>query len=147
MGELPMNNLTMWMLAAGVLVALELATGTFYLLMIAIGAVGGAVAAAVGAPLAAQIAAAAVVGVLCVFAWHMKRVSGVKIDPEANPDINPDIGAVVQVDAWSDDGTAKVRYRGAEWDVELFNPEAQRTPGKHRVTRVRDSKLIVEKLD
>jgi hypothetical protein len=39
------NAPTLWWLAAGVLVATELATGTFYLLMLALGCAAGAVAA------------------------------------------------------------------------------------------------------
>jgi len=44
-----MNNPTIWWLVAGALVALELTTGTFYLLMLALGAAAGAVVAHAGA--------------------------------------------------------------------------------------------------
>jgi len=39
------NGSTLWWVIAGTLVALELATGTFYLLMLALGAAAGALAA------------------------------------------------------------------------------------------------------
>jgi len=40
-----MNESTIWWLIAGSLVGIELMTGTFYLLMLAIGASAGAIAA------------------------------------------------------------------------------------------------------
>ena len=52
-----------WLVAAGVLVVLELFTGTFYLLMIAIGLGFGALAALGGMSGAVQTIVAAVVGV------------------------------------------------------------------------------------
>ena len=54
-----MAESTLWWIATGVLVALELASGTFYLLMLAIGGVAGALAAHAGAPLPIQLAVAA----------------------------------------------------------------------------------------
>ena len=56
------NTPTLWWLATGALVAAELATGTFYLLMLALGAACGALAAHLGFASTAQVAAAALVG-------------------------------------------------------------------------------------
>ncbi|HEU6455220.1 MAG TPA: NfeD family protein, partial [Roseateles sp.] len=42
------TDATTWWIAAGVLVAIELGTGTIYLLMLAVGAVAGALAAHLG---------------------------------------------------------------------------------------------------
>ena len=53
---------TFWWVAAGVAVAVELATGTFYLLMIALGLAGAAVVAMLGMGLTAQIVSAALIG-------------------------------------------------------------------------------------
>ena len=57
-----MNDTTMWWVLAGTLVALELATGTFYLLMLGLGAVAGALAAMAGYNNSTQLVAAALVG-------------------------------------------------------------------------------------
>ena len=57
-----MEESTIWWLAAGAVVVAELLTGTFYLLMVAIGLVAAALAAHLGLPITAQIVAAAVVG-------------------------------------------------------------------------------------
>ncbi|MEK9804034.1 MAG: NfeD family protein, partial [Curvibacter sp.] len=43
-----MADTTLWWLAAGILVAAELVTGTFYLLMLALGLGAGALAADAG---------------------------------------------------------------------------------------------------
>lgn len=51
---------TLWWILAGALVAVELATGTFYLLMLATGA--GALAAHAGLSASTEIVSAAIVG-------------------------------------------------------------------------------------
>ena len=53
---------TLWWIAAGLAVAAELATGTFYLLMIALGLGAGGLAAALGASWMWQLLGAALVG-------------------------------------------------------------------------------------
>ncbi|ATF83850.1 MULTISPECIES: NfeD family protein [Burkholderia] len=108
-----------WWIGVGVLVVAELMTGTFYLLMVAIGFVaGGLVHLAGGAP-HAQLAAAAVVAVALLVVLRRSRLgSRQKRDASANPDINLDIGATLTVEHWQD-GRARVSYRGADWDVEL----------------------------
>ena len=57
-----MSNATMWWVLSGVLVALELVTGTFYLLMLSLGAVAAALTAMAGYGLTTQLVVAAVVG-------------------------------------------------------------------------------------
>mgnify|MGYP006147005675 CR=1 FL=1 len=57
-----MADSTLWWLLAGAVVALELFTGTFYLLMLALGMAAGALAAHAGAGLAVQLVVAAGVG-------------------------------------------------------------------------------------
>ncbi|WP_288092045.1 hypothetical protein [Thiomonas sp.] len=46
-----MDNPTAWWILAGFFVAMELVSGTFYLLMLAVGAVAGALAAHAGLPM------------------------------------------------------------------------------------------------
>ena len=84
---------TWWWIAAGVLVAGELATGTFYVLMLAIGCVFGALAGYTQISFFAQVAVAVVVGGAAVLAWDRKRKSGpARVSTAANRDINLDIG-------------------------------------------------------
>ena len=57
-----MEYSTLWWLAAGVAVAAELLSGTFYLLMLALGMAAAGLAANLGAPAQAQMLVAAGVG-------------------------------------------------------------------------------------
>ena len=64
---------------------------------------------------------------------------------EANPDVNLDIGESVHVDAWNADGTATVRYRGAQWTV-VSRAGSTLSPGEYKVAEVVGSRLVVEKI-
>ena len=113
-----MSSSTQWWIIAGLLVAAELATGTFYLLMLALGAVAAALAALVGFEFSTQIWIGATVGFVAVAVWHFKRDRRSNALPaQADPNVNMDIGQAVQVDQWQPDGSATVRYRGADWQA------------------------------
>jgi membrane protein implicated in regulation of membrane protease activity len=134
---------TLWWVAAGVAVAAELATGTFYLLMIALGLAAGALAAHLGLAASGQVAAAAIVGAAATALWHWKRFQHPQSAPAAsNRDVNLDIGERVQVDAWGSDGTARVSYRGTQWTARLA-PGAARVAGEHRVAAVEGNWLVL----
>ena len=127
---------SMWWIAAGVAVAVELLSGTFYLLMIALGLAAGALAAHAGWASPAQIITAAVVGSGATALWHFKRASQPRSAPvRENRDANLDIGASVMVDAWRADGTAQVPYRGSVWAARLRSGSPSR-PGAHMVSAV-----------
>src|SRR5438105_10182766 len=92
---------TLWWVAAGVAVAAELTTGTFYLLMVALGLAAAAVAAHLGAAVGTQILAAAIVGGGATAAWHWRRARQPHSPPaHLNRDVNLDIGERVNVAAW-----------------------------------------------
>jgi membrane protein implicated in regulation of membrane protease activity len=136
---------TWWWIAAGVLAALELATGTFYVLMLAIGAVFGALAAYVTSLFFAQVVVAVAVGGAAVLAWHRQRRRGpARMATAANPDINLDIGEPVQVDGWNADGTARISYRGAAWNVRWIG-DGLPVPGPHRIAEVRHNELALRR--
>lgn len=141
-----MSEPTLWWMAAAIAVAVELATGTFYLLMLSIGLAAGALAAHSGAALPVQFVVAALVGGGAVAVWHVVRGKRHKQPPaEANRDVNLDIGETVQVDGWKPDGTAVVKYRGANWTVADAGTPPH-LPGPHRVREVVGSRLVVEKI-
>jgi membrane protein implicated in regulation of membrane protease activity len=137
-----MDDWVNWGIGAGILVAAELATGTFYLLMIAIGLGFGALAALLGASGPVQTLTAAAVGVVATFLLHRSRF-GRPAKGSANRDhnVNLDIGERITVPAWQD-GRARVMYRGALWDVEL-GPGALPEAGDFRIVEVQGSRLIV----
>ena len=148
-----LSSPTLWWIAAGVLVAAELATGTFYLLMVALGCVAGAVAAYLGLSSSLQMTAAAMLGGGATFAWHLKRTREPRAAPaESNHDVNLDIGQTVQVPAWDADGSARVQYRGAAWSVRLSQTGLGMgtgmgvgigRPGPHVIVAIRGSELQV----
>lgn len=141
-----MAHSTLWWLLAGAAVAVELLTGTFYLLMLATGMVAGALAAHAGAAVATQLVVAGVVGGGAVVGWHLLRGRRPTEAPAAaNPDVNLDVGETVVVERWASDHTASVHYRGANWTVVPFGGTPTGT-GPHRVRAVTGSRLIVEKL-
>ena len=137
---------TWWWIATGVLVALELVSGTFYLLMLAIGGVAGALAAHVGASPSSQIVIAAVVGGAAVVACYLvRRRRPGDPSPRSERSVNLDVGETVQIDGWNADGTAQIRYRGTQWTV-LARPGTEPRPGPHRVAELVGSRLLVDPL-
>jgi membrane protein implicated in regulation of membrane protease activity len=141
-----MADSSIWWLLTGVAVAVELMTGTFYLLMFAIGLAAAAIAAHLGASVTSQLVIAALIGGGAVIAWHFLR--GKKMvgkNAEFNSDVNMDIGQTLQVDAWSADGTANVKYRGANWAAQLQEGSGSGA-GTYSVEQVVGSRLILKKL-
>lgn len=140
------DHSTAWWVATGLLVALELTTGTFYLLMLAVGTVAGALAAHLSLPFPAQLLAAAVVGGAAVALWHRYRAVHPKAQPEAtaNPDVNLDVGGRVQVVAWGADRLAKVSYRGSAWSAR-FAGAGEPAPGEHVIVAVEGPQLVLDR--
>jgi membrane protein implicated in regulation of membrane protease activity len=137
---------TLWWIAAGVAVAAELWTGTFYLLMVALGLAAGAIATYLGLATAAQVIAAAVVGGGATAAWHWRRSKHPPSPPAStNRDVNLDIGERVHVGAWDADRSARVSYRGSGWTARL-TPGAAAAPGEHRIVAVEGNWLVLEPL-
>lgn len=137
-----MNDWMMWLVMAGVLVIFELFTGTFYVLMIAVGMAFGALAALFGLSVPAQLTAAAVVGVIATGLLHRSRFGRpAKTNTARDPNVNIDIGQQLAVAEWQG-GKARVMYRGALWDVEL-GPGATAEAGNFKIVEVQGSRLIV----
>ncbi len=139
-----MAESTIWWLLAGGTVVAELLTGTFYLLMLALGFAAAALAAHAGASTVVQIVTAALVGGGAVVAWHWarRRRPG---DPSARADrsVNLDVGELVMIDSWNADGTAAVKYRGANWTAVHRNGVTP-SVGMHRVAELVGSRLLVD---
>ncbi|HEX3636350.1 MAG TPA: NfeD family protein [Paraburkholderia sp.] len=131
-----------WWIGAGVLVVLELISGTFYLLMIALGCVAAAIAHMAGAAADLQFAIAAVVALVAVLLLRRSRF-GRRTRKEAskNPDVNLDIGQTLSVPAWHE-RRARVNYRGAAWDVELAAGEPEDAQS-YEIVEMRGSCLVV----
>jgi membrane protein implicated in regulation of membrane protease activity len=136
-----------WLVMAGVMLILEIFSGTFYLLMLAIGMVAGAVAAWAGLSNPLQMLCVAVVGIVAVLGLRFfRREHGVAIAAAADPSVNLDIGQALRVEQWTAAGaatwSARVNYRGAMWDVELKKGEAPQA-GLYIIREVHGSRLLV----
>jgi membrane protein implicated in regulation of membrane protease activity len=142
-----MSDWIIWLLSAGVLVVLEMFTGTFYLLMVAIGMVAGGLGALAGASGPLQLVVASVVGILATYALRRSGFGKfARTDPARDPNVNLDIGQTVTVSEWQSAGggmyTARTMYRGAMWDVEL-QPGFAAQAGSFVIRELRGSRLIV----
>ena len=140
-----MNNPTIWWLVAGALVALELTTGTFYLLMLALGAAAGAVVAHAGAGFTVQVVVAAAVGGLAVVVWNAYRQRQTDLPAARETVQHLDVGETVQVDAWDAQGLAQVKHRGANWTA-VNTPPSKPSPGLHRIQAIQGNRLVLEKI-
>lgn len=143
-----MTDWMIWLAIAGILVAVEIFTGTFYLLMIAAGFAAGGVAAMAGSPFYGQFAVAGVVGVLATLVLRHRRFQGKKrLDPQKNPSVLLDIGQTVEIRQWENPQTgiykSRTSYRGALWDVELL-PACRPEAGVFVIREIRGATLLVE---
>lgn len=140
-----MSEPTYWWLLTGALIVVELLSGTFYLLMLAVGAVAAALAAHAGLPVVAQIIVAAVLGGGAVVVWHMRKLaSRGELPAQSNPNVNLDIGETVHIASWNADGSANVQYRGANWTA-IHRPGIVPSAGPHRVAELVGNRLLVDK--
>jgi membrane protein implicated in regulation of membrane protease activity len=137
-----MNDSTVWWLVTGLLVVAELMSGTFYLLMLAIGAVAAAGAAHLGAGLTPQLVSAALVGGLAVVLWRQKSL---RRKAQSPTELHLDIGKTVQVDTWDAQGTSQVKHRGANWTAICPSASAL-APGPHRIHAIEGNRLVLEKI-
>lgn len=141
-----MSDSTLWWLATGIAVAVEMASGTYYLLMVATGLAAGALAAHLGLGITAQCIAAAIVGSGATFGLYLRQKNRPRGPAAAaNPDVVLDVGNTVHIDAWQSDGTASVQYRGARWTV-VHRPGQPASTGEHRITEVVGNRLVVDKI-
>jgi membrane protein implicated in regulation of membrane protease activity len=145
-----MSPWLIWMISAGALLALEMFSGSFYLLMIGIGFVFGGLTALGGGGFALQFAIAGIVGMLATFLlWKLRgrrRSRADMLADDGEPSL--DIGQALHVDSWRAEGgiyVARASYRGAEWDIEL-RPGSMPAAGHCVIREIRGNRLIVDRL-
>jgi membrane protein implicated in regulation of membrane protease activity len=133
----------MWLLVAFALLGAEMFTGSFYLLMLALGAASAALAAMAGADAGLQMTAAALVGGGATAAWHIWRKRHPREQPAShNPAVLLDIGQTVQVQLWRDDGSTQVQYRGCAWTARLQSHQPRQT-GPHQIVAIHGNVLEI----
>src|SRR5262249_19564922 len=94
----------------------EVLTGTFYLLMLGVAAVGAAAAAYFGLDFGPQIIVAAIIAAAGCYGVHVYRAKN-----RAQQMAPIDAGMPASFEQWIDAGArlARVRYRGASWDARV----------------------------
>jgi membrane protein implicated in regulation of membrane protease activity len=103
-----------WFVAGIVLIVVELMSGTFYLLVLGLGAFTAAAVAYGGGGFLGQVVVAGLVAISGVL-WIRAR----KRTPSTPAMAALDIGQPVTLDSWvnRDDRLARVKYRDALWDA------------------------------
>lgn len=117
-----MSSYVIWWIAAAVLVGVELATGTFYLLAIGAACIVGGIAAWLGFEAWVQFGVATMASLFGMMGAHRWR-TGHAEPPQMTPF---DTGQTVRVIEWKDGDTARVQYRGSQWDAVLATPSTPR---------------------
>jgi membrane protein implicated in regulation of membrane protease activity len=132
-----------WLVAGFVLVIAELVTGTFYLLVVGVGAFAGALVAWLGGNTLVQAvigSVVAIVGALMVHHWHAAQR---KAD-EGHANFL-DLGQPVILEGWVDENAriARVKYRGAWWDARLSRAEDKPAPGTTLYIEAQEGNTLV----
>ena len=132
-----MTDYWIWWILAAVLIGAEIVTGTFYLLVVGVAFAVGGFLAVLGLALPLQLVVAggmAVVGTMIAHRWRGKRV------PPPTPSL--DLGQSVRVLDWNDDGSARVSYRGSQWNAELADAGVARAETMY-IVGTRGSTLVI----
>ena len=129
-----------WWIAAGVVLGIELLTGTVYLLVLAMGMACAGAAAGLGMHPAGQVLICALVSGLSaglLRRWRRRAVVSFRA-------IHLDVGHRVHVSHWHPPGHTTVRYRGASWQARWHEPQQPPPgPGEYPILAVDGTVLIL----
>ncbi len=132
-----------WIVAAAVLFVAEMVTGTFYLLLAAIGALAASALAYAGQDMIVQIIAAAVVtfiGWVIVNKFRPLKKGGTW---NTNADVNLDIGAQVRIAELNPTGKIYVQYRGSRWEAVMAQDIAAEAGKDYTIVAIEGSRLVL----
>lgn len=127
-----------WFVMALALLGLEMVTGTFYILVLAIAVAIGGVAALLGLSQPMQITLAALAGIVGIVV--LLRIKSTRPIDMVSQSL--DTGQPVKLISWREDGSARVYYRGSEWDAEPESADMPRA-GTFYIKAIRGSKLVL----
>jgi len=118
-----------WLVLGFVLVIVELVTGTFYLLVLGLGAFAAAATAGLGGNVLVQAVVGAIVAIAGTFAvhhWHARQRGN-----DATSANFLDRGQPAVLEGWVDEATrlVRVKYRGTSWDARLVGAAPRPAPG------------------
>jgi len=137
-----MEDWLVWTVAGFALVIAELVTGTFYLLVVGLGAFAGAVVAWLGMGEVFQAVVSgliAVVGAYAVNRWHKSQPRM----PEGSNFL--DRGQPVVLEGWANESAAiaRVKYRGTTWDARMARADLHPAPGTTLYIEGQDGNTLV----
>lgn len=134
-----------WLLALALGIA-EILTGTIFLLVLALSFLLGGATAWLGFGGTVQL----LVTSTCAFVgWGLllrqRTRTRARHRETADGLMRLDVGQALRIDDWQDERRARVRYRGAQWRVELAGEadDARGGPGDYVITRIENNRLIV----
>ena len=132
----------LWIIVGFVLVIAELVTGTFYLLVIGLGAFAAAVGDWLGWNLLIQAvvaSAVALAGAWFVHHWHTAH------QKDGAADNLLDRGQPVVLESWTNEtaGIARVKYRGTSWDARLARAVAKPEPGSTLYIEGQEGSMLI----
>ena len=133
-----MEPYILWFAAAGALIAVELVTGTVYLLMLAAGAAVAALIALAGVGMVGQFVGATLVSVAGCASLRMRGIGSKQGGEKTN--LAFDTGQAVEVIERRANGSLRVNYRGTQWDAAL---EAGAGDGPYVIRHMRGSLLVL----
>ena len=113
-----------WFLLAIGLIGLEIMTGTFYILVFSIAFSAGGLMAYWQYSFTIQLVVAALFGVIGTVLLRSWKAAQERQHPQDHQ--NLDIGQPVTIETWNPNGSARVIYRGTQWDGELVSPDTPR---------------------
>lgn len=136
----------LWLILGGVLLVVELSTGTVYLLMLALACVPAWFTHLLGMGFLTQcfVYALTASGLLWIGRRYCQNMNG-SVQTSAD---DLDQGAVVRVTHWQQ-GIGLAHYRGAPWQVvHVSNPNTKPVleAGDFRIVRLEGTRLVVEPL-
>ncbi|STZ76145.1 NfeD family protein [Bergeriella denitrificans] len=137
--------MTFWLIAAALVLILELFAGTVYLLVVCVALLGaGAVAALTDSTPAALLTAALLSAVFIwpVRAWARKHRRS-KAQEAAENDL--DIGQTVRIERHLHGALYEVVYRGAHWQARAINP-ADAAAAQSAVITGKEGNLLLVRL-
>ena len=134
-----------WLIVGLLLVAVELMTGTFYLLIIGIAALIASLIAFLDQPVWMQAlvaAIAAIAGSVLVHRYHRE------VNATSPKDVSNDVGEMVTIVSWISEPQrlARVRYRGTTWDAEVIGSDPVAADAMLYVIATEGSRLKVSSI-
>ena len=133
-----------WLIVAAVLLATELASGTFYLLMLAIAATTAWFAQWAGTSFLGQALVFLIASAILVTWVHRYRKQKNSTSSNNADDIL-DADEIITVSEWHN-GIGHTHYRGSVWQAVLQTPSEHPQAGEYRIVRFEGTRLMVTPL-